>query len=74
MAALRGEPEPGDADSAVAFLLREGPEEGRGDLPRGAVRVLSGDGREEGAATSVGSLLDRVSEAIGGAASGRGRP
>ena len=63
MAALRGEPEPGDADSAVAFLLREGPEEGRGDLPRGAVRVLSGDGREEGAATSVGSLLDRVSEA-----------
>ena len=74
MAALRGEPEPGDADSAVAFLLREGPEEGRGDLPRGAVRVLSGDGREEGAATSVGSLLDWVSGAIGGAAGGSGRP
>ena len=74
MAALRGEPEPGDADSAVAFLLREGPEEGRGDLPRGAVRVLSGDGREEGAATSVGSLLDRVSGAIDGAAGGGGCP
>ena len=64
MAALRGEPEPGDADSAAAFLLREGLEEGRGDLPRGAVRVLSGDGGEEGVGTSVGSLLDWVSGAL----------
>ena len=64
MAALRGEPEPGDADSAAAFLLREGLEEGRGDLPRGAVRVLSGDGGEGGVATSVGSLLDWVSGAL----------
>ena len=64
VAALRGEPEPGDADSAAAFLLREGLEEGRGDLPRGAVRVLSGDGGEEGVAAPVGSLLDWVSGAL----------
>ena len=68
MAALRGEPEPDDADSAATFLLREGLEESRGDLPRGAVRVLSGDGGKEGAAGPVGSLLDRVSEALGNAA------
>ena len=73
MAALRGEPEPGDADSAAAFLLREGLEEGRGDLPRGAVRVLSGDGGKEGAAGPVGSLLDWVSGALG-VASDRGAP
>ena len=72
MAALRGEPEPGDADSAAAFLLREGLEEGRGDLPRGAVRVLSGDGGKEGAAGPVGSLLDWVSGALG-VASDKGR-
>ena len=64
VAALRGEPEPGDADSAAVFLLREGLEEGRGDLPRGAVRVLSGDGGEEGVAAPVGSLLDWVSGAL----------
>ena len=74
VAALRGEPEPGDADSAVAFLLREGLEEGRGDLPRGAVRVLSGDGGKEGTAAPVGSLLDWVSGALGDASEGGARP
>ena len=67
VAALRGEPEPGDADSAVTFLLREGLEEGHGDLPRGAVRVLSGDGGKEGAVVPVDSLLDWVSGALGDA-------
>ena len=74
VAALRGEPEPGDADSAVAFLLREGLEEGRGDLPRGAMRVLSGDGGKEGTAAPVGSLLDWVSGALGDASEGGARP
>ncbi len=73
-AALRGEPEPADADSAVAFLLREGLEGGRDDLPRGAVRVLSGDGGEGGAVAPVGSLLDWVSSAIGDVTGGGAHP
>ena len=75
MAALHGEPEPGDADSAAVFLLREGLEAGRGDLPRGAVRVLSGDaGKEDGAAAPVQSLLDWVSGALGDASQDGARP
>ena len=73
-AALRGEPEPADADSAAAFLLREGLEGGRDGLPRGAVRVLSGDGGEGGAVAPVGGLLDWVSSAIGDASDGGAHP
>ncbi len=73
VAALRGRPEPGDAESAAAFLLREGLEEGTGDLPRGAVRVLSGDGGRESAAAAVGSLLDWVADAIRDASDSRAR-
>ena len=72
IAALRAEPEPADADSAAAFLLREGIEGGHDGLPHGAVRVLSGGEGKGGRAAPVGELLEWVSgeidDAVGGGA------
>ncbi len=58
LAAVAGTPEPEDAPAAAAFLLeREG---GAGGAALAAVRVLSGDAPETGAAAPVRALLDAV--------------
>ena len=65
LAALRGEPEPEDPESAAAFLLRSGLEEIRGEQPHGAIGVLSGEPGEEGAAAPVKTLVSWVADLIG---------
>ena len=64
LAALRGEPEPGDAESAVEFLLREEPGAVPGGPPHDAIRVLSGDRTEGGAVGSIGEFVARTSRMI----------
>ena len=63
-AALRGEPEPGDTESAVEFLLREEPSAVPGGPPHDAIRVLSGDRTEGGAVGSIGEFVARTSRMI----------
>ena len=72
VAALGGDPEPGDAEAAAAYLLA--PELGAGELPLDAVRILSGEDVEAGVVAPVRDLLDTVSRRIEGRRPSSGRP
>ena len=58
LAAVTGTPEPEDAQAAAAFLLER--EAGADGVALAAVRVLSGERPETGAAAPVRALLDAV--------------
>lgn len=62
LAVLRGEPEPEDAETAATFFVQQAT--GTGTLPLAAVRFLSGEAVEAGAAAPVRALLDAVSQHI----------
>ena len=62
LAVSRGEPEPEDAEAAANFLVQQ--VAGAGALPLEAVRFLSGEAVEAGAAAPVRALLDAVSQHI----------
>ena len=62
LAVARGEPEPEDVEAAANFLVQ--PVAGNGSLPLDAVRFLSGETVEAGAAAPVRALLDAVSRHI----------
>ena len=70
LAALRGEPEPDDAESAAELLLGEEPAGVPGGPPHAVIRVLSGDAAGAGASAvaPVGELVARVSRMITDAA------
>ena len=64
LAAMRGEPEPGDAESATEFLLGKEPGEIPGVPPHDVIRILSGEEVEAGAAAPVGDFVVRISRMI----------
>ena len=64
LAAMRGETEPGDAESATEFLLGKEPGEVPGGPPHDVIRILSGEEVEAGAAAPVGDFLARISRMI----------
>ena len=64
LAAMRGESEPDDADSAAEFLLGEEPDAFPGGPPHDAIRVLSGVEAEGGAAAPIGELVSRISRML----------
>ena len=67
LAAGRGEPEPGDAEAAAAFLLRDDVAGNADVLPHDALRILSGDGSEEGeqsAVTPIRAFVERISRIV----------
>ena len=63
LAALRGEDEPDDADTAAAFVARAEFGAGMDQPPHGLIGILSGDRGEEGIAP-VGNMLDWIAGAI----------
>ena len=64
LAAMRGEPESGDAESATEFLLGKEPGEVPGGPPHDVIRILSGEEVEAGAAAPIGDFLARISRMI----------
>jgi hypothetical protein len=64
LAAMRGEPEPGDAESASEFLLGEEPGELPGGAPVGAIRVLSGDETDEDPVAPIEAFLSDISRML----------
>ena len=73
LAAMRGETEPGDAESATEFLLGKEPGEVPGGPPHDVIRILSGEEVEAGAAAPVGDFLARISRMIKDMAAAPGR-
>ena len=61
LAAMRGKPEPGDAESAAEFLLGEEPEGIPGGPPHDAIRALSGDEPEDGEVARIEEFVSRIS-------------
>ena len=61
LAAMRGKPEPDDAESAAEFLLGEEPEGIPGGPPHGAIRALSGDDAEGGEVAGIEEFVSRIS-------------
>ena len=73
LAAMRGEAEPDDAESAAEFLLREDPDGIPGGPPRDAIRVLSGeevDGDPVGPLEKFISCISRMLSGPSGASRG----
>ena len=64
LATAHGEPEPDDPESAVAFLLRDGPEAIPNGLPHEAIRVLSGESAAGGIVTAVRELAEGISRSV----------
>ena len=61
LAAMRGNPEPGDAESAAEFLLGEEPEASPGGPPHDAIRALSGDDPQDGEVARIEEFVSRIS-------------
>ena len=61
LAAMRGKPEPGDAESAAEFLLGEEPDGIPGGPPHDAIRALSGDDAEGGEVAGIEEFVSRIS-------------
>ena len=61
LAAMRGKPEPGDAESAAEFLLGEEPEGIPGGPPHDAIRALSGDEPQDGEVARIEEFVSRIS-------------
>ena len=75
LAAMRGKPEPGDAESAVEFLLGEEPDSVPGGPPHNAIRALSGDEPEDGEVARIEEFVSRISSMIADmSAPSRGAP
>ena len=64
LAAMRGKPEPGDAESAVEFLLGEEPDAIPGGPPHDAIRALSGDEPEDGEVARIEEFVSRISRMV----------
>ena len=69
LAAMRGKPEPDDAEAAAELLLGEDPSTVPGGPPHDAIRVLSGDEVAGGAVVPVGDFLTRIARMIADVAS-----
>ena len=75
LAAMRGEPEPGDAESAAEFLLGEEPDGIPGGPPHDAIRALSGDEPQDGEVARIEEFVSRISSMIADmSAPSRGAP
>ena len=61
LAAMRGKPEPGDAESAAEFLLWEEPDGVPGGPPHDAIRALSGDEPQDGEVARIEEFVSRIS-------------
>ena len=61
LAAVRGEPEPDDADAAAAFLLDNGADGMSDGLPHETIRILSGESATDSIVTPVRALVERIS-------------
>ena len=61
LAAMRGKPEPGDAESAAEFLLGEEPDGIPDGRPHDAIRALSGDEPEDGEVARIEEFVSRIS-------------
>ena len=61
LAAMRGKPEPGDAESAAEFLLWEEPDGVPGGPPHDAIRALSGDEPGDGEVARIEEFVSRIS-------------
>ena len=61
LAAIRGKPAPGDAESVAAFLLGEEPDGIPGGLPHDAIRALSGEEPEDGEVARIEAFVSRIS-------------
>ena len=61
LAAMRGRPEPGDAESAAEFLLGEEPDGIPGGPPHDAIRALSGDEPQDGEVARIEEFVSRIS-------------
>ena len=61
LATMRAKPEPGDAESAVEFLLGEEPDAIPGGPPHDAIRALSGDEPEDGEVVRIEEFVSRIS-------------
>ena len=64
LAAMRGKPEPGDAESAAEFLLGEEPDGIPGGPPHDAIRALSGDEPQAGEVARIEEFVSRISSMI----------
>ena len=60
LAAMRGKPEPGDAESAAEFLLGEEPDGIPGGPPHDAIRARSGDEPEDGEVARIEDFVSRI--------------
>ena len=64
LAAMRGESEPEDAESAAECLLGMEPEDIPGGPPHVAIRILSGDGAEGEVVAPIEAFVSRISRMI----------
>ena len=64
LAAMRGKPEPGDAESAAEFLLAEEPDAIPGGPPHDAIRALSGDEPQDGEVARIEAFVARVAGVV----------
>ena len=64
LAAMRGEPEPADPESAAEFLLGEEPDAIPGGPPHDAIRALSGDEPRDGEVARIEEFVSRVSRMV----------
>ena len=64
LAAMRGKPEPDDAESAIELLLGEEPEDLPGGPPRDAIRLLSGEAVDGGTAAPVEEFVSDISRML----------
>ncbi len=64
LAALRGKPEPDDAESAAEFLLGEEPDGLPGGPPHDAIRALSGEEAQGDEVAGIEAFVSRVSRLI----------
>ena len=65
LATMRGEPEPGDAESAAEFLLGEETDAIPGGPPHDAIRVLSGDVADGDTVAPIEAFVAQVSRICG---------
>ena len=64
LAAMRGEPEPDDAESAAEFLLGEEPDATPGGPPHDAIRALSGDEPRDGEVARIEEFVSGISRMV----------
>ena len=64
LAAMRGEPEPDDAESAAEFLLGEEPDAIPGGPPHDAIRALSGDEPRDGEVARIEEFVSGISRMV----------